>query len=231
MRMEMQNQENWRALIQCVDDVLAEDVALKARIPSLPNRPWNVLDIGCHTGGLLEAIQARRGWTNISVNGVEPLKLARQKAIQKFPNGCFFEKLEQVPPQSMDLVVSHETLYLIDSLEDFSNQLMRILRPDGGAFIALGSHAENTAWMRWRAPLREKYGHVSYAHQPMDIQRIGEEAGFDVDVRQLHPPSRTKPKRYNPPEDGWGEFLSTKEMLEHREQKLVFGFWPKSLAR
>lgn len=222
-RMERQNQVNWQALANLVENEASA---------SLPSKPWDILDIGCHTGGLLELFEKKfsrrlNGQSMVtSLVGVEPLFNARKVAEHRFPKGEFFQKISQVPNQSADLVVSHEMLYLVPNLADWVRELKRILRPDGGAFIALGSHDENTAWLRWRKPLQKKYGHASYAHQPMDILAAGEKAGFDMELHRLNPVPQTG-IRYSPPEDGWGEFISAEETFKFQQWKYVFVFYPK----
>lgn len=227
-RMEKQNQEHWNALIRRIDYAIKQGEEMRPPVQSLPRGTWDVLDIGCHTGGLLKMIESRYGFPAVNLHGVEPLHYARDIASHRATKdgGSFFENLEDVPDQSMDLIVSHETLYLVEDLTEWVSELKRILNPEGGAFIALGSHAENSAWMRWRPVLKAEHQHESWAHYPMEILDIGENLGFEMEVGPLHPET-TYVKRYSPPEDGWGDFKTVEEMLEHRRKKLVFVFWPK----
>jgi SAM-dependent methyltransferase len=225
-RMERQNISSWEALVEHVRAALANG-------NSLPERPWDVLDIGCHRGGLLSCFS--RGfvpWSRYIKNfyGVEPIKAARRDAeryfSRHFRKSAFFQEIQEVPNKSVDVVISHEVLYLIPNLPAWMRELRRIMRPDGGAFIALGSHGENTAWLRWRHRLRELYGHEFFEYMPMEILDMGVEAGFDMELARLFPkPRRTM--RYSPPENGWGEFLSAEEALSHGDQKLLFTFYPQ----
>lgn len=221
-RMVNQNRGNWEALMRLIKaEAIKTDPMGR---PALPNKPWNILDIGCHTGGLLFLLDLN--FKIASLNGVEPLPNARERANYFLPKANFYESIRDVPSQSADLIVSHETLYLVENIYTWAPELKRILRPDGGAFIALGSHSENTAWLRWRTQLEKKYGHISYVHKPMVILRVGEDAGFDMELHRLHPDLK-KSFRYSPPEDGWGEFISAEEALEFQRQKYVFVFYPK----
>lgn len=215
-RMEEQNQPAWDALIQHI----------QAASQFLTKRGWSVLDWGCHTGGLLQKMSQQLSHEIEHITGVEPLDKARKQACTRLPEAVFWPTLADVPTQSIDVLVSHEVLYLIE-LDKFLSELKRILRPKGGAFIALGSHGENSAWMRWRNVLRDQYGHISYVHQPMDILKHGNEAGFDMETTQLWSNKHLEPLRYSPPEDGWGEFKSVREMLEFRHNKLLFIFYPR----
>ncbi len=226
-RMEKQNVYNWLALIQLIQNAaLEKDPEGRSALPINKGKAWDILDIGCHTGGFLALFEQETDPSVINPAGVEPLFDAREKTEQRFLRGNFFHEIGQVPNQSADLVVSHETLYLVSDLTGWINELKRILRPDGGAFISLGSHGENTAWLRWRKQLEKKYGHISYPYQPMDILEVGENAGFDMELHRLHPKPQTS-LRFSPPEDGWGEFLSAKEALDFQQQKYVFVFYPK----
>jgi SAM-dependent methyltransferase len=215
-RMEEQNVRNWAAIVDHISSATE----------SLPGRPWNVLDFGCHTGGLLRMLQSRPGIKPRSFAGVEPLKGPRSVAERLFPGGNFFSSITDVPDECCDVVVSHEALYLVEDLPGWVRELKRILHPDGGAFIALGSHGENTAWLRWREKLERLYGHVSRVHHPMEILRQGEQAGFDMEIGHLHL-RESGTRRYSHPEDGWGEFDSVEEMLDFDRQKLLFVFYPK----
>lgn len=221
-RMEDQNVVNWVALIKLIANE-ARKADPEGR-PALPNKGWDILDIGCHTGRLLKFLDGSGKAS--SITGVEPIFNVRETAEHRLPKGEFFQEIGQVQNQSVDLVVSHEALYLVPDLSELMRQLKRILRPDGGAFIALGSHSENTAWLRWRGELKKKYGHISYIHEPMNILQTGTEAGFEMELHRLHPEPQTS-LRYSPAEDGWGEFLSAEEALDFQQQKYVFVFYPK----
>jgi SAM-dependent methyltransferase len=218
-RMEVQNMPHW--------DALERYIFLLSRSSLPADKPWNILDIGSHTGGLLRSMsRSTRGMKIASLAGVEPLEAARTEAQAKIPAGTFYPTLRDVPDQSTDVIISNESLYLIENLDEFASELKRILRPDGGAFIALGSHAENTAWLRWRNRLGELYGHTSYVHQPMDILDSGSRAGFDMEVDLLHHETKES-RRYSPSEDGWGEFVSVEEMRKFPLWKYLFIFYPK----
>ncbi len=223
-RMEKQNQSNWQALARLVEH------EANASLPH--NKPWDILDIGCHTGGLLELLDKKfsrrlhEGSRVASLSGVEPIEHARDEAKKRISYATFYSHIEKVPTQSIDLVIGNEFLYLEEDLCHWARQLQRILRPEGGAFISLGSHSENTAWLRWRGQLQRQYGHASYVHEPMNILQTGVEVGFDMEIHRLHLEPQTG-MRYSPPEEYWGEFISAEEALGFRQQKYVFVFYPK----
>lgn len=222
-RMEKQNLPNWQAIARLIECEAHH---------SLTKRPWDILDIGCHTGGLLHILNKKFGMRLnggsmvASLTGVEPIQLVREKAQQRLPYANFYDQIENVPTQSVDLIVGNEFLYLVKDLREWCAQLRRILRPEGGAYIVLGSHGENTAWIRWRERLQEQYDHVSYKYYPMQILNVGDKAGFEMELHRLHSQPISS-RRYSPPENGWGEFVSAEEMLNFQNQKYVFVFYPR----
>lgn len=218
-RMEKQNVGNWEAILKHVRDADAEG-------NSIPKNSWRVLDIGCHTGGMMKLFKDQLCGQIKTMIGVEPLDEARFRAKSLLPLDQFHEKIEDVPSQAADIVVSHEALYLVQDLQSWMFQLKRVLNPDGAAFIVLGSHGENTWWLRQRKRLDDLYGHRSYIHQPMDILNVGVEAGFDMEISRLNPEPKTH-LRYSPPSEGWGEFETAAEMFAFSQNKLVFTFYPK----
>lgn len=219
-RMEHQNRAAWYAITQYVIDAQAE----------LPRRTWDVLDWGCHSGGLLEHMTDEFGSRIRKATGVDPDHDAMAEArtrLKDLQEKDFCPNLINVPDKSIDVFVSHEVLYLV-KLQWFLKELKRVLRPEGAAFVALGSHGENVAWMRWHETLASKYGHVSYVHYPLDILEQGNTAGFHMEFQRLWRAGYPEMLRYSPPEDKWGEFLTIEEALAFRDAKLIFQFWPKS---
>lgn len=216
-RMARQNQLAWDAIVKKVIDTK----------PNLPKRGWNILDWGCHSGGLLERLKDELSYQEAkTLDGVEPDNEARSQAQKLLPESCFYGKLSQVPYQSVDIFVSNEVLYLVD-LDTFFMGLDHVLRSDGAAFVALGSHSENSAWMRWRDVLLEKYGHTSVVHDPWWIVQKGHQAGFIVGYQPLWPTGYPETNWYSLPEADWGEFESMQEALAFRQAKLLFQFWPR----
>lgn len=223
-RMEGQNKEKWEAMVKIIAG--ADEKC------DMPNRPWDVLDIGCHTGGLLLALWSHfnhRGRIK-SLTGVEPLARARAIA-ERFPRSPAqpriktFARIDQVKGK-YDLIVSHETLYLIPDLPQWFVGLKKLLRPAGGAFLALGSHSENIAWLRWKDVLRERFGHESYVYPPLAIAEMAHAAGFYVFVRRLMP--EVIDRRYTPLDKEWGEFESIAEMLDFPRQKILYELWHRN---
>lgn len=227
-RMEKQNVGNWEALTKHMWD------ALDRKDGSLPNRELEVIDIGCHTGGMLALLQAQSTERNCKflyavrgLAGVEPINSAREQAEHRLPLAKFYANIKEVPSQSVDVVLGNEFLYLVGDLSTWMRELKRILRVEGGAFISLGSHNENSAWLRWRPKLEKLYDHDSYVYSPMEILQGGFDCGFEMELCRLHPVAEIQGMRYSPPQDGWGEFISAEEMLTFREKKLVFVFYPE----
>jgi SAM-dependent methyltransferase len=219
-RMEKENIPAWEATV---------GAAKAANRYSFSAFPWRILDFGCHTGGLLHKFMLEFRRQNVRLIGVEPDRESLLKAMERFngslsrPGDLFCRNLEDVPKQSVDIFLSHEVLYLVD-LDWFFDQLKRVLSPGGAAFVALGCHTENSAWMHWIDALESKYGHRIYEHRPLHIVEKGHDAGFKVGYRELWP-GYPGTNWYSPPEDGCSGFRSMEEALGFHKAKLLFEFW------
>lgn len=219
-RMTRQNQPAWDAITRRVDGVAHE----------LPNLRWDILDWGCHNGGLLQTLEralvGEKSYAR-SFAGVEPDEAARGEAGKLFPSSRFYRDLSEVPEQSVDVFVSHEVLYMVE-LNWFFDQLKRVLRVGGAAFVALGSHAENQPWLKRKVILDLTHGINSRVHSPMYILETAHKAGFTAFYNQLWPGGAyPEMLRYSPPEPDWKQWDSVEEALEFRRKKYIFEFWPR----
>lgn len=208
--LEEVNQAFWRSLL----------VHVRAEVD--PSAVTSILDVGCHRGGLLalfaEHFRPRR------VVGLEPLDRARQQA--RFRLSRLAEEVEllspsewpAVPAGSIDLVTCHEVLHLVEDLDSFMVEVVRVLRPGGAAYVVLGSHAENPQWARWK-PQLVALGHEVFDHAPLDILAAAARSGLRGAVRPLR-------------RDGWVvydplaaeyRYPSAEAMFDHHyRQKLLF---------
>jgi SAM-dependent methyltransferase len=150
--------------------------------------PRVVLDVGCHTGGLLYELNRRFAPTELL--GVEPLASARVAAGRRLAGSVATVRLldvsewDQISAAAMDLVVSHEMLYLEPDLREFMKRLRRVLAVNGIAYVVLGCHAENPLWETWKAPLIAA-GHRVYDHKPVEIMEAAAFAGLLPAVQPL----------------------------------------------
>ncbi len=147
-----------------------------------------ILDVGCHTGGLLEQLCLRFQPTDVF--GIEPLAAARDAARRRLEGSAARVTLldtsewSRVPAAKIDLITSHETLYLEPDLRAFMVHLRAVLAPSGLAFIVLGCHSENPLWQQWKVPLIAA-GHLVYDHSPIEIMHAAASAGLLPSVQPL----------------------------------------------
>lgn len=209
--LELRNEVFWGALVD------------RIRSDGFPQAPHRVLDIGCHRGGLLAKIAGH--WAPKALFGVEPIESARIRAHLRLqtaaPTVVLVDPNEwhRIPDGAIDLVVSHEILFLVPDLGELVGQIARVLAPQGRAYIAAGCHAENPIWPQWRARLIAM-GHRVFDHQPMDLMASAGRHGLIPSVRPLR-------------DGGWathdpvGEFKfpTVQALFEHQfRHKLLFRF-------
>lgn len=129
----------FRALHGHVDRALTE---------SLGNRPADILDAGCGTGGLIERLSARHPpwrWTGIDISELAcayaRLRRERRLLAQNAPqreHAFAGPEIQQgsvtelpFPDGSFDAVVSADVLYHVDDDERALREFARVLRPGG----------------------------------------------------------------------------------------------------
>ena len=150
--------------------------------------PRSILDIGCHTGGLLHRLAHRFGPDRLW--GIEPIRTARETALRQLigvaPSVRVLDVGEwgQIPERSVDLVTSHEVLYLQEDLSELMREVERVLSPHGVAYMVLGCHAENPLWEEWKKPMIAA-GRAVYDHAPFEIMEAASAAGMLPSVQPL----------------------------------------------
>ena len=170
------NESFWSALIGHIE----RDRATPPRV---------VLDVGCHTGGFLDVLSRR--FAPNELLGIEPLAGARQAASRRLDGTAAarvkildVSEWDRIPAAAVDLVTSHEVLYLEPDLQDFMRRVRRILAFDGNAYIVLGCHSENPLWNSWKTALVEA-GHRVYDYMPLEIMEAASSAGLLPSVQPL----------------------------------------------
>lgn len=186
--------------------------------------PRSVLDVGCHTGGLLHALSHRFAPTELI--GIEPLADARDDAARRLEGAAERVMLldpsewERIPSGSVDLVTSHEVLYLEPDLEGFMRKLRRVMAASGGAYVVLGCHSENPLWPLWKSCLVETGTRV-HDHSPLDVMAAASSAGLLPAVQPLR---RSGWVTYDPNRADF-EYPDVRTMLDHHyRHKLIFRF-------
>jgi SAM-dependent methyltransferase len=173
--LPMVNEVFWSSLIEHID----QDGNPSARV---------ILDVGCHTGGLLQALYRR--FAPPELIGIEPIAAARLEATRRLDGVAASLKLldasewNQIPTGTVDLVTSHEVLYLEPDVRDFMKRLHRVLTPEGVAYVVLGCHSENPLWQDWKKELLADR-HCVYDHAPLEIMEAASSAGLLPSVQPL----------------------------------------------
>lgn len=209
-QLERVSQQFWRSLLGHLRaEVAAEQVDC-------------LLDIGCHTGGLLEL--AAKLLSPRLLCGIEPLATARDQA--RFRLSRLSAEIRLLPPSEwsqlpaggVDLAISHETLQLVEELDELMAQLARVLRPGARAYLVLGCHTENPLWPGWKKQLIAG-GHEAFDHAPLEILRAASRAGLHTAVRPL----RRDGWIIYDPEEAEYRYPSCDAMLAHHyRHKLLF---------
>lgn len=184
--------------------------------------PGVILDVGCHTGGLLEALGLR--FAPHGLVGIEPLAAARSAASRRLEGIAATVTLldatewDRIPTNAIDLVVSHEMLYLEPDVSHFMRRIRTVMRLGGVAYVVLGCHSENPLWQTWKVPLIAA-GHRVYDHSPLEIMEAASAAGL---VPSVQPLRRSGWVTYDPLEAEF-RYPSVRVMLDHHYvHKLVF---------
>lgn len=184
----------------------------------------NVLDVGCHHGGLLARLAGLL--RPKSITGIEPSTRSRERALFRLrglvPSVSVLppERWGEVPAGSIDLLTCHEVLHLVEDLPELFHQISRTLRPRGTAFVVAGCHTENPVWPRWGEQLRAG-GQTVFDRAPFDILRAGLGAGLGGALRPLR---RDGWVVYDPDRAAF-TYSSAEELLDHQyRHKLLFRF-------
>ena len=184
--------------------------------------PATILDLGCHSGGLLALLGKR--FPEARLIGIEPIAALRVLAETRLSGDAWRASFlgeggwAGVSESSVDLLVCHEVLYLMPDLGSVMDDAARVLAPGGSAWMVLGCHSENPVWPSWKAQLAAD-GVQAYDHHPFDILAAAAKAGLTADVQPLR---RSGWIRYDPATAAFS-FPDAASMLEHHyRQKLLF---------
>jgi SAM-dependent methyltransferase len=203
------NEDFWSALIEHIGN----DDKLSPRV---------ILDIGCHTGGLLHALNRR--FAPAQLFGIEPIPDARVAACQRLQ--CVaatvtildVSEWHRIPSSGVDILTSHEMLYLEPNLRGFMRSVRRVLASEGVGYVVLGCHSENPLWPTWKKMLIAA-GHTIYDHKPLDIM---EAASFEGLLPSVQPLRRSGWITYDPLRADF-QYPDIQTMFDHHyRSKLIF---------
>ena len=111
--------------------------SLKRKVNLINNlncKSKNILDLGAGTGDFLKVAQSH-GW---SIYGVEPSKLAKEKAHKK--NVTLYNKLNELPKQKFDVITLWHVLEHIPTLEQTIIEIKAKLENEGYLIIAVPNY-------------------------------------------------------------------------------------------
>jgi len=156
--------------------------------------------------------------------GIEPLAAARSAASSLLKtvaaNATLLDSSawNQIPTGVVDLITSHEVLYLEPDVRDFMSRIHRVIAANGVGYIVLGCHAENPLWGRWKASLVSA-GHAVYDHSPFEIMEAASASGLLASVQPLRQSGWIT---YDPQEAEF-PYPDLQTMLDHHyRNKLIF---------
>jgi 2-polyprenyl-3-methyl-5-hydroxy-6-metoxy-1,4-benzoquinol methylase len=106
--------------------------------PLLPDRPGQVLEVGCGAGATLQWLQA--DGHALQTTGIEPAAdaaAAARSRVDRVLEGPLEQQIDQLAPASFDLVLCLDVLeHLVDPW-DAVRQLQPLLRPGGTLIVSL----------------------------------------------------------------------------------------------
>lgn len=182
--------------------------------------PRVILDVGCHTGGLL--LELSRRFSPSGLYGIEPLEGARELAMQRLSGAAarvtVLKSWDEIPLGAVDLITSHEVLYLVPDLSGFMRRVRKALAPHGAAYVVLGCHSENPLWGTWREQLIA-VGRQVYDHAPLEIMEAASSSGLLPSVQPLRTSGWVT---YDPLRAAF-QYADIRTMLDHHYRfKLIF---------
>jgi SAM-dependent methyltransferase len=144
-----------------------------------------VLDAGCNRGGFLRLVADGHG---IAAGfGYDPAGGAVEDARRLTGDRpLLFERADSVPEAwtDMDVVFSHEVLYLLSDLASHAAAIHRSLRPGGVYFAVMGVHSGSPLMAEWHAAKRYEL-RLPPLYDIDDVIATFRRAGFDASVARL----------------------------------------------
>lgn len=116
-------------------DVPAETVRALGRVTALPDRGWDVLDLGCGTGlvGAVMRPHARR-LVGVDLSARMVAKAAERGVYDRVARADLLALMQGEPDASYDVVVAADVFIYVGSIDAIVAEIRRILRP-GGRFV------------------------------------------------------------------------------------------------
>jgi len=149
--------------------------ALRAYAPA-PKGAWRVLDLGCGTGLVGEAISP---WAAHMVGvDLSAKMLAKAKERQLYQDlicADLLSMMRTTATASFDLIVAGDVFVYIGQLDELLAEAKRLLQPDGLFVFSTETLTSSDATVSYRLQPTGRY-----AHAAEDLQRQAETLGFEV---------------------------------------------------
>jgi len=166
-----------------------------------------ILDIGCGTGEFLN-IMKNAGW---DVNGFEPDAGARQRAFSNYQLKVDPpEKLFELSENEFDVITLWHVLEHVHRLDDYMNQINKILKSEGRLFIAVPNYTAYDAryygngWAAYDAPR-----HL-YHFAPQSMSTLLERFHFQLEKMKSMP---------------FDAFYVSMLSEKYKEGNILYAFW------
>ena len=145
-----------------------------------------VLDFGCNQGGLLRALYHSHGYERALGVDIASESVAKAQALAG-PIPARYEVRTDLAglEGQFDVALSHEVIYLLPNLEAHAAAIHACLKPGGVYYAAIGGHADNPQWPRWRELLAPLSNLPIQDHSLDDYARAFEAAGFRVSAQRF----------------------------------------------
>lgn len=165
----------------------------------------SLLDFGCGTGGILSNLPAARKI------GVE---LGKEAAAEAGSRGIeVHSSLDEVPEDSVDLVISFHAIEHVDHPLRVLEGIVRVLKPSGQARLVVPAEVPFKRNQRHWAPNADQH---LYTWTPLHFGNLAVRAGFkDVRSRLATMPSGSRAARMFRPNSllgrGWATYLNLRD--------------------
>ena len=167
---------SWQALI---DNITDTDLSGK-----------NVLDYGCNQGHFLRHLYEQFPFA--SALGIDPASETIEKAQSLVTDQPITYKVSgnasdapKLSGHQFDIAFSHEVVYLLPDLNVHAQEMKEALKPGGSYYIALGAHADNPLWPRWKKLVSEFSPVEPQSYTTDDICSAFMDEGYNVFAQRI----------------------------------------------
>ncbi len=145
-----------------------------------------ILDFGCNQGGFLRQLYRQKPFkAGVGIDRAAASVAAAQARAGALPLRYLVSGEPAQAGRDFDLAFSHEVLYLLPDLGAHARAMAAVLKPGGVYYIALGAHADNPAWPRWRELVKAFSPVAPQDYTLDDVARAFAGNGFAVQAQAM----------------------------------------------